>query len=82
MKFTGKYYVFFSPKLTKVDKHNLDQYKVEEEEERSKAVLLLKLSDEGKYKSRFNSVKEGAFLDRDEYSTTVATMYTSMIRHS
>ena len=55
---------------------------IEKEEERLKAVLLLKLADEGRYRSLSNSLKEGTFLDRDEYTTTVASMYEPMTKHS
>ena len=82
VKLTGGGHIFFSPKLVGMDKEDLDQDKVDEEEERSKAVLLLKLADEGRYGALSNSLKEGTFLDRDEYPTTVATMYELMTKHS
>ena len=82
VKLTGGGHVFFSPRLVGADKEDLDQDKVDEEEERSKAVLLLKLVDEGRYGALSNSLKEGTFLDRDEYPTTMATMYELMIKHS
>ena len=44
VKLTGGGHVFFSPRLVGADKEDLDQDKVDEEEERSKAVLLLKLA--------------------------------------
>ena len=81
VKLTGGGHVFFSPNLAGVEKQDLDLDKIEEEEERSKAVLLLKLADEGRYGALSNSLKEGTFLDRDEYPTTVATMYELMTKH-
>ena len=74
--------MFFSPKLAGIDKQDLDQGKIKEEEDRSKAALLLKLLDEGRYGALSNSLKEGTFIDRDEYPTTVATMYNLMTKHS
>ena len=63
-------------------RQDLDADKIEEEEERSKAILLLKLADEGRYGALSNSLKEGTFLGRDEYPTTVATMYELITKHS
>ena len=60
----------------------MDTDKIEEEEERSKAILLLKLSGEGRYGALSSSLKEGTFLDREEYPTAVATMYELMTKHS
>ena len=82
VKLTGGNHIFFSPKLAESEKHDLDQDKIEEEEERSKAVILLKLSDEGRYGALSSSPKEGTFLDIDEYPTTVATMHELMTKHS
>ena len=44
--------------------------------------MLLKFADEGRFGSLSNSLKEGTFLDQDEYPTTVATMYELMTKHS
>ena len=82
VKLTGGSHIFFSPKLAGVERQDLDADKIEEEEERSKAILLLKLADEGRYGALSNSLKEGTFLDRDEYPTTVTTMYELMTKHS
>ena len=82
VKFTSGDHVFFSPKLAEGEKHEMHQDDIEKEEERSKAVLLLKLADEGRYGTLSNSLKEGIFLDRDEYPTTVASMYKLMTKHS
>ena len=70
--------MFFSPTQAEADKHNLDQDEFEddnEEEVRSKVALLLELADKGGYGSLSNGLKEGIFLGRDKYPTTVATMY-------
>ena len=82
VKLTGGDHVFFSPKLAEVERNEMHPDDIEKEEERSKAVLLLKLADEGRFGSLSNSLKEGTFLDRDEYPTTVATMYELMTKHS
>ena len=67
VKLTGGSHIFFFPKLAGVERQDLDLDKIEEEEEeRSKAILLLKLADEGRYGALSNSLKEGTFLDRDE----------------
>ena len=82
VKLTGGDHVFFSPKLAEGERHDMHQDDIEKEDERSKAVLLLKLADEGRYGTLSNSLKEGTFLDRDEYPTIVATMYKLMTNHS
>ena len=82
VKLTGGDHVFFSPKLAEGERDEMHQDDIKMEEERSKAVLLLKLADEGRYGSLSNSLKEGMFLDRDEYPTTVATMYELRTKHS
>ena len=82
IKLTSGDHIFFSPKLAEGERHEIHQDDIEKEEERSKAVLLLKLADEGRYRTLSNSLKEGTFLDRDEYPTTVARMYELMTKHS
>ena len=82
VKLTGGDHVFFSPQLAEGEKDEMHQDNIEKEEERSKAVLLLKLADEGRYGTLSNILKEGTFLDRDEYPTTVATIYELMTKHS
>ena len=39
------------------------------------------MADEGRYGALSNSLKEGTFFDRDEYPTTVVTMYELMTKH-
>ena len=63
VKLTGGNHIFFSPKLAEVERHEMNTDKIEEEEERSKAILLLKLSNEGRYGALSSSLKEGTFLD-------------------
>ena len=82
VKLTGGNHVFLSLKLAEGERHEKHQDDIEEEEERSKAVFLLKLADEGRYRTLSNSLKEETFLDRDEYPTTVATMFELMTKHS
>ena len=63
VKLTGGNHIFFSPKLAEAERNEMDTDKIEEEEERSKAILLLKLSDKGQYGALSSSLKEGTFLD-------------------
>ena len=54
---------------------------INDEEEASMALLLLKNSDPKRYSSISKKLREGTFLSRDEYPVTVSTMYELMTNH-
>ena len=58
VKLTGGDHIFFSPKLIEGERYGIHQDDVKKEEERSKAVLSLKLAGEGRYGTSSNSLKE------------------------
>ena len=74
--------VFCSPALMEVaqDGKPTDQ-DINDEEEASMAILLLKNSDPKRYSSLSKKLREGTFLSRDEYPVTVSTMYEFMTNH-
>ena len=49
------------------------------EEEKTKAVLLLRNADPKQYGDLAARLKEGMALERDEYSTTMGAMYGLMV---
>ena len=55
---------------------------IRNEEEKFKAILFLKRSDEGRYKELTSKLQESSWLGKDEYPTTVAGMYALLTRHS
>ena len=55
---------------------------IRNKEERFKAILFLKRSDEGRYKDLASKLQESSWLGKDEYPTTVAGMYALLTRHS
>ena len=55
---------------------------IRNEEEKFKAILFLKRSDEGRYKELISKLQESSWLGKDEYPTTVAGMYALLTRHS
>ena len=50
--------------------------------ERSKAILLLKNSDDSRYQTWSANIRENTFLDRDKYPTTISDMYELMVKTS
>ena len=74
--------IFYSPGLTGISLANATSEEITAEEERSKAIILLKNSDENRYQSLSNKLKENTFLDRDEYPTTISDMYELMVKTS
>ena len=74
--------VFYSPGLTGTTLANATPEEVNTEEERSKAILLLKNADDHRYQALSKKLKENTFLDRDEYPVTISDMYELMVKTS
>ena len=55
---------------------------IEAEKDRSKAVLLLKNSDDRRFGGLAQRLREGSYVSRDEYPKTVAGMYELMVKHA
>ena len=60
--------------ITETEKYN--------EEQKLKAAILLKRSDEGRYKKLLGYLKDRAHLGRDEYPTSVASTFDLLNRMS
>ena len=58
----------------------LTDKKITFEQERSTAIILLKCADEARYGKVIHNLKEAVYVDRDEYPTSIATMYKLMTK--
>ena len=78
----GEKNLFYSSKLAKKEFHVTTETEVAMAEEQSKAILLLKNGDSKRYKDLKEDLKMGTYLSRDEYPTTIASMYELMVKTS
>ena len=53
---------------------------LDEEIDKSKAIIFLKCADESRFGLLAKRLKEAAYLDRDEYPTSLAMMYELMTK--
>ena len=75
-------HIFYSPGLTGVERLDAKLSKIREEEERNKAIFLLKNSDNNRFGSLTAKLKESSFLERDEYPTTISSMFELMAKYN
>ena len=69
-------HIFYSPGLTGLDRGEANIQMIHEEEGKNKAHLLLRNADENRYKGLIEELRKSALLERDEYPTTVVSMFT------
>ena len=75
VELTGGKHIFLSPILLAAgDISTLTDEEIADEQEWSKAIILLKCADEARYGKLIQNLKEGAYVDRDEYLTSIATV--------
>ena len=74
-------HIFFSSGLTGNERATATVESIHIEEENNKALLLLHNADEHRYKGLIEDLQKSALLDRDEYPTTVVTMYEVMVKY-
>jgi len=79
VELAGGAHLFFSPELAGYDETMTEEDK-EVEVERSKAIILLKCSDDLRYGPLSEKLQEGTYLDRDEYPKSIAMMYELMTK--
>ena len=75
-------HIFASPELVECSNSTPTKEEILREEEKSKVILLLKNADDKRFGSLAKNLKDGSYLARDEYPTTVASMYELMTKHS
>ena len=74
-------HIFYSPGMTGKERGDHNKESILEEEERNKALLLLRNSDDNRYKGLMDELRKSALLERDEYPTTIADMYEVMMKY-
>ena len=75
-------HIFTSTELVECSDSTPTKEEILCEEEKSKAILLLKNADNKRFGSLAKNLKDGSYLDCDEYHTMVASMYELMTKHS
>ena len=81
VELTKDNHIFYSPGLTGIEKSRAKPENIIKEEQRNKALLLLRNSDENRYKGLAEELRKSTILDRDEYPTTLANMYEVMAKY-
>ena len=74
-------HIFASLELLESNNPTPTKQEILREEEKSKAILLLKNADDKRFGNLMKNLKDGSYLSRDEYPTTVASMYELMTKH-
>ena len=74
-------HLFYSPGIVGKEKDKAGAQEIYTAREASLAVLLLRNSDPKRYGGLISRLKEGANLGRDEYPTSVASMYELMVKN-
>ena len=76
MELTGGEHIFLSSVIFAAgDIRTLNDEEISDEQERPKAIILSRCADESRYGKLLQNLKEAAYVDRDEYPTSIATMY-------
>ena len=80
IELTGGKHIFASPIISGLLIKEMMTEELDEEIDKSKAIILLKCADESRFSPLAKRLKEATYLDRDEYPTSLATMYELMTK--
>ena len=80
VELTGGKYIFASPIISGLPIEEILSKELEEEVDKSKAIILLKCADDSRFSALSKRLKEATYLDRNEYPTSIATMYELMTK--
>ena len=80
VELTGDKHIFASPTISVIDVHKMTSEEIDEEVDKSKAIIFLKCSDDSRFGALSKRLREATYLDRDEYPTTLSTMYELMTK--
>ena len=80
VELTGGKHIFASPIICGMTCEEMLEQELEEEMDKSKAIILLKSVDDNRFGALTKRLREATYLDRDEYPTSVTTMYELMIK--
>ena len=75
VELTGGKHIFASSIICGISVHEMSAEKLNEEIDKSKAIIFLKCADEGRCGALSKRLREATYLYRDEYPTTLSTMY-------
>ena len=76
VKLTDGEHIFLSQILSaEGDITTLTDKEILDEQECSKAIILLKCSEAASYSKLIQNLKEATYVDRDKYPTSIASMY-------
>ena len=80
VELTGGKHIFASPIISGLPIEEMTSEELDEEVDKSKAIIFLKCADEGRFGALDKRLKEATYLDRDKYPTSLATMYKLMTK--
>ena len=80
VELSGRKHIFASSIISGIPVHEMSTEELNEEIDKSKAIIFLKCADEGRYGALSKRLREATYLDRDEYPTTLSTMYELMTK--
>ena len=80
VELTGGKYIFASLIISGLPIEEMTTEELDEEIDKSKAIILLKCADESRFNPLAKRLKEATYLDQDEYPTSLATMYELMTK--
>ena len=80
VELTGGKHIFASPIISGIPAHEMSSEELNEEMDKSKAIIFLKCADEGRFGALSKRLREATYLDRDKYPTTLSTMYELMTK--
>ena len=80
VELTGGKHIFASSIICGISVHEMSTEELNEEIAKSKAIIFFKFADEGRYGALSKMLREATYLDRDEYPTTLSTMYELMTK--
>ena len=78
VELTGRKHIFASPTLCGMGDQEMTTEEINEEANKSKAIIFLKCSDDLRFGALSKRLREATYLDRDEYPTSLSTMYELM----
>ena len=73
-------HIFFSPALNGNENTDFEPTKIEEDEDRNHAILLLKSAGNITFGNLAVKLKKSSFLERDKYPTTVSSMFEFLVK--
>ena len=78
----GGKHIFCSPELVEKTGATATDDEIFQEEEKFKAICLIKRSDPGRYGIVLDELKNAAFVGRDEYPSSPADVHDLLVRRS